>query len=112
MRAINDGALIPHLKPSGPVDSGKPAGYRFLANLDLCGMNRCNCHGGILFLMITTQSNWRLVVRFSYELQWRFAFSGSRAYDFFGFWSLRSRDNWNSTLNDSRFFSRDLRKRI
>src|SRR6266700_5389801 len=98
MRTINDGALIPHLKPSRPVDTGKPAGNCFVVDLDLCGMNGSNCHRGILFLIITAQRNWRPIVTFTYELQWPFALSGTRANNFFGLWSLRCRNDRNAPL--------------
>src|SRR5438552_15326190 len=109
MCAINDGALVPHLKPSRPVDTGKSAGNCFVVDLDRCGANGSDRHSSILLLMLTAQSNWRPIVTFTYELKWRFAFGGSRANDFFRFWSLLGRNDRNATLNDSRFFSRDLR---
>src|SRR6266403_1442128 len=108
MRTIDYCALIPRLKTSRPGDTGKPAGNCFVVDLDLCGMNGSNCHRGILFLIITAQRNWRPIVTFTYELQWRFAVGCSRANAFFGLRSLRGTNDRNAPLNDSRFFSRDL----
>ena len=89
MRTINDCALIPHLEPSRPVDTGKSAGNGFGVNINLCSADCCNGKSGILFLIVTTQSNWRPIVRFTYELKWRFAFGASHANDFLRIWSLR-----------------------
>ena len=85
MRAVDDGALVPFLKTSGPFDRRKSAHNRFFAKLDVRGLNRSDCQCGILFLVFATQSYWRPVVSFIYELHWRTAFSSSRANDFFGF---------------------------
>ena len=71
-----------------------------------------DCHRGVLFLIVARQSNWRAVVRFVYKLQWRFAFSGSRANDLFGLGSLRGSNNGNSGFNDSSFFSGDFSERV
>src|SRR5260370_10275401 len=62
--------------------------------------------------MIARQGNSRVVVRFSYKLQCRFAVSSSRANDLLRLGSLRGTDNWNCLLNNSRFFTRDLSERV
>ena len=98
MRAVDDGALVPFLKASGPFDRRKSAHNRFFAELDVRGLNRGDCYCGILFLVFATQSYWRPVVSLIYELHWRTAFSSSRANDFFGLRLLRRGNDWNSLV--------------
>src|SRR6478672_2760280 len=108
MRAVDDSALVPFLKTSGPLDRRKAAHNRFFAELDIRGPNGCDCYCGILFLVFTTQSYWRPVVSLIYELHWRTAFSGSRANDFFGLRLLRRRNDWHARFDNSCFFTGDL----
>ena len=108
MRAVDDGALVPFLKASGPFDRRKSAHNRFFAELDVRGVNRGDCYCGILFLVFATQSYWRPVVSLIYELHWRTAFSSSRANDFFGLRLLRRGNDRNSWFDNSCFFTGDL----
>ena len=108
MRAVDDGALIPFLKASRPFDGGESAHNRFFAELRVRGLNRCDCYCGILFLIFTTQSYWRPVVRLINELHWRTTFSSSRANDFFGLRLLRRGNDWHARFDNSCFFTGDF----
>src|SRR4029077_2044719 len=96
MRAVDDDALVPFLKTSRPLNGRKSAHNRFFIDEDIRGLNRGDCYSGILFLVFTTQSYWRPVVRLIYELHWRTAFSSSRANAFFGLRLLRRGDGRDS----------------
>src|SRR5436190_22513208 len=61
---------------------------------------------------MATQGNWRTIVRASYKLHSRFAFSSLRANDLLRLGSLRGGDNRNSRFNNSRFFTGDFSKRV
>src|SRR6266540_7395244 len=103
MCAINDGALVPHLKPSGPLDTGKSASNGFVVDLDLCRMNRRDCYGGILFLMRSRKRNWRFLIGLEHEFERRPALHSTSTKYFFGFSSLRRRHHRDSWLNNSGF---------
>src|SRR5436309_918369 len=107
-----DCALVPALKTSGPIDSGKSARNRRVVDRNLCGANCSDRHRGVLFLKMTTQRDWRTVVRFSYKLQWRFALGGACANHLLSLGSLRGANNRNSGLDDSRLFTGDFSKRV
>ena len=62
MRAIDDCAVVPLLKTSGPIDSGKSTRNRGLVDVDLRRAERTDCYRGVLFLMMARQCNWRAVV--------------------------------------------------
>ena len=108
MCAVDDGALIPFLKASRPFDGGESANNRFFAELRIRGVNRGDCYCSILFLVFTTQSYWRPVVRLIYELHWRTTFSSSRANDLFGLRFLRRGNDRNFWFDNSCFLTGDL----
>src|SRR4029077_18857649 len=112
MRAIDNCARIPHLKTSGPVDTDKSARNRFVRDVDLCRMNRRDCQGGVLLLMLTAQRDWRLVIKISDKLQRRSALGGAHANHFSGIGLLWGRNNGDSRFYNPGFFSGDFSKRV
>ena len=90
-----------------------PRAIDFVADVDLRGVNRSNRHGGILFLILTAQTNWR----FDRKMQLQIAVARRtrrrvRESLFRHRVAAGRRDNGNSGLDDSRFFSRDFDKRL
>ena len=85
--------------------------YARIVDVDVGDAQRSDRKSRILLLIRSRESDQRLVIRRSHELDWRFTFRSSPTDHFFRFRSLRSANNRNLRLHNPSFFGRDFSKR-
>ena len=108
MRAIDDGAFVPALKPCGPIDTRQTSRDCSFLNFDAAKSQSGDRKRRILFLVRSRQGEGSRRVGLADDLKGRFALGRARADHFLRGGFLRGRDNGNVRFDNASFLSGDF----